>query len=137
MRIRPEALADLQRLVGRHERPSMAALQRDLARRCARRGLRPPSRAFFYNALVRLEVHSYRISELPQAVRQSLYNLAPDATVPGRQLAFACFNYGSLAAVSFASGLPWLDLYQARRLRGWRPRSRGLIDAAMLARGIG
>jgi hypothetical protein len=65
-----------------------------------------------------------------------LYNLGPTGTVPGHQLAFYCFNYGSLAAVSYAAGLPWLDLHQARRLQGWRPRSRGLLDAVMRVRGI-
>jgi hypothetical protein len=48
---------------------------------------------------------------------------------------FYCLNYGSLAAMSFAAGLPWLDLHQARHLRGWRPRSRGLLDAVLRARG--
>lgn len=56
--------------------------------------------------------------------------------MPGPQLAFYCLNYGSLAAISYAAGLPWLDLYQAGRLRGWRPRSRGLLDAVLRARGI-
>jgi hypothetical protein len=56
--------------------------------------------------------------------------------VPGHQLAFYCFDYGSLAAISFAAGLPWLDLYQARRMRGWRPRSFGLLAAVMRRRGL-
>jgi non-specific serine/threonine protein kinase len=34
------------------------------------------------------------------------------------------------------AGLPWLDLYQARRARGWRTRSRGLLDAVLRAREI-
>ena len=69
-------------------------------------------------------------------VAATLYNLAPDAVVPGAQLVFYCFNYGSLAAMSFAAGLPWLDLRRASRLRGWRSRSRGLLDAVMRVRGI-
>jgi hypothetical protein len=56
--------------------------------------------------------------------------------VPGHQLAFYCFNYGSLGAISYAAGLPWLDLYQARRMRGWRPRSFGLLLAVMRRRGL-
>ena len=78
----------------------------------------------------------YQASQLPPHVSAALYNLAPDAIVPGHQLVFYCYNYGTLAAVSYASGLPWLDLYQASSLRGWRPRSRGLLQAAMRARAI-
>jgi hypothetical protein len=84
----------------------------------------------------RIEGHVYDISALPPHVREALYNLAPDGTVPGHQLAFYCFNHGSLAAASYAAGLPWLDLYQAARLRGWRPRSWGLLRAALRARGL-
>jgi hypothetical protein len=69
-------------------------------------------------------------------VVDALYNLSPADRIPGHQLAFYCFNYGSLAAISYAAGLPWLDLYQARFLRGWRPRSAGLLEAVMRARGI-
>jgi hypothetical protein len=109
-RLDRRALRALEALAGGDERPSMAALQREHAARCARLGVRAPARA-------------------------TLYNVASDAVVPGRQLAFFCFNYGSLPAISFAAGLPWLDLYQATRLRGWRPRSRGLLLAARRARG--
>ena len=56
--------------------------------------------------------------------------------VPGHQLAFYCFNYGTSDVMSFAAGLPWLDLYQAAHLRGWWPRSRGLLDASLRARRI-
>ncbi len=115
--------------------PNMAALQRRVADLCAASGLKPPARATLYNAFDRLEPRRYRVSTLPPYVVEALYNLAPDTVVPGSQLAFYCFNYGSLAALSFAAGLPWLNLYQARRLRGWRPRSRGLFDAVMRARG--
>jgi hypothetical protein len=118
------------------DRPSVAALQRRLAATCAAAGLRTPSRASLYNAFASIEGHSYAIQSLPSALVEVLYNLAPTGTVPGHQLVFYCFNYGSLAAVSHAAGLPWLDLYQARRLRGWRPRSRGLLDAVMRVRGI-
>ncbi len=73
---------------------------------------------------------------MPAGVREGLYNLAANGSVPGRQLVFYCFNYGSVATASYAAGLPWLDLYQAERLRGWRPRSLGLLRAVMAVRGI-
>ncbi|HET9765653.1 MAG TPA: hypothetical protein VFS60_02325 [Thermoanaerobaculia bacterium] len=79
---------------------------------------------------------SYSIVELPAAARVTLYNLSQTGEVPGHQLAFHCFNYGGLEAMSFAAGLPWLALYQAGRMRGWRPRSRGLLTAVLAARGI-
>jgi len=93
-------------------------------------------RASLYNALARLEGHAYAMADLPVPVAGSLYNLPSAGMVPGHQLAFYCFNYGSLPAISYAAGLPWLDLYQARRLRGWRPRSAGLLAAVMRARSI-
>ena len=98
----------------------MAALQRRISARCAAGGVRPPVRASLYNALARIEGHSYAIADLPAPVADALYNLSPAHRVPGHQLAFYCFNYGSLAAISYAAGLPWLDLYQARLLRGWQ-----------------
>ena len=75
------------------------------------------------------------MATLPTPVVDALYNIAPDGRVPGHQLAFHCFNYGSLGAISYAAGLPWLDLYQARRMRGWRPRSFGLLLAVMRTAG--
>jgi hypothetical protein len=117
-------------------RPPVAELQRRIAALCTARGLRTPSRASLYNAFAAIEGHAYEIDALPPPLLEVLYNLAPTGLVSGRQLAFHCFNYGSLAALGYAAGLPWLDLYQARRLRGWRPRSRGLLDAVMRARGI-
>jgi hypothetical protein len=99
-----------------------------------KRGWRPPARATLYAALATLEGSRYEIACLPPGVRAALYNLAPESVVPGHQLAFYCFNYGSLAAMSFAAGLPWLDLYQAGRTRGWRSRSRGLLVATLRAR---
>lgn len=112
----------------------MAALQRLVSERCRSAALKPPVRASLYSALARLDGHIYAVAALPPAVVGALYNIAPDGRVPGHQLAFYCFNYGSLAAISFAAGLPWLDLYQARRLRGWRPRSLGLLLAVMRRR---
>lgn len=114
----------------------MASLVRRVTERCTAEGLEPPARSSLYNALSRLEGQRYDISALPPTVVQALYNLAPTARVPGHHLAFYCLNYGSLTALSFAAGLPWLDLYLARRLRGWRPRSRGLLTAILRARGI-
>jgi hypothetical protein len=132
----PIVLAELRRLALGVERPLMKNVQARLNQLSRAEGLRPPARATLYNTLPRLSGHTYSISKLPAIVRQSLYNLAPDAVVPGHQLAFHCFNHGSLAAVCFGSGLPWIDLYQASRLRGWRPKSRGLLVAAMGVRGI-
>lgn len=114
----------------------MAAIQRRIAGVCAKRGLRAPSRASLYNVLARIEGHRYDVPALPPHVREVLYNLAPNATVPGHQLVFYCVNYGSVAAVGYAAGLPWLNLYQAWHLRGWRPRSRGLLQAVMRVRAI-
>ena len=114
----------------------MSVLQRRLSEKCAVEGIKPPVRASLYNALARIEGHSYAIADLPVPVAAALYNLSPVDRIPGHQLAFYCFNYGSLPAISYAAGLPWLDLYQARRLRGWRPRSAGLLAAVMRARSI-
>jgi len=114
----------------------MTRLQRQLVAACTSSGIKPPARASLYNTLARIEGHRYRMADLPGYVVQALYNLAPTGEVPGHQLAFYCFNYGSMPAISYAAGLPWLDLYQAMRGRGWRPRSRGLLAAVMRARGI-
>ena len=108
----------------------------ELADHCAKTGLRAPARATVYEAMARTPARSYAIAELPAAAREALYNLSPTGRVPGHQLAFYCLNYGGLEAVSFAAGLPWLALYQAARLPGWRKRSRGLLDAIRRVRGI-
>ncbi|MBI4880836.1 MAG: hypothetical protein HY812_14445 [Planctomycetes bacterium] len=76
------------------------------------------------------------MADLPPSVVASLYNLGPQGDVPAHQVAFYCFNYGDLAAVSFASGLPWLALYQALRLPGHRNKSRALLEAVTCVRGI-
>ncbi len=114
----------------------MAALLRRVSRICEAEGVRPPARASVYNALARLDGHIYTVAALPRPVGEALYNIATDGRVPGHQLAFYCFNYGSLGAISYAAGLPWLDLHQARRVRGWRPRSLGLLLAVMRWRGF-
>ena len=99
-------------------------------------GLKPPVRASLYNALVRIDGHTYAVADLPACVAATLYNIDPAGHVPGHQLAFHCFNFGAVPAISYAAGLPWLDLHQARRLRGWRPRSAGLLEAVLRARRI-
>jgi hypothetical protein len=100
------------------------------------RGLRPPSRAALYRLLDRIPGHTYRWSTLPHDVRLTLHNVDPTALIPGDQIAFHCFHDGNLRALSFAAGMPWLDLYQARRKRGWRPKTRGILEAVCRARGI-
>ena len=114
----------------------MREILRDISVFCEEQGLRPPSRSTVYTFLLQAPCSEFRVSALPTDVRPCLYNLSDDATVPGRQLAFYCFNYGGGRAASFAAGLPWLDLYQAARLPGWRPKSRGLIQAVLRVRGI-
>ena len=93
-----------------HDRPSIAEVIGLLAERCRTEGIDPPSRATVYKLLDTLPTPAYRLAELPPAVRNALYNLGPDGEVPGHQVAFYCFNYGDLAAISFAAGLPWFDL---------------------------
>jgi hypothetical protein len=135
-RLHAFVIRELRRAALGQDPPSMTRVRRQIAAGCVSEGLKPPARASLYNALVRIEGHRYRIADLPGHVAQALYNLAPTGDVPGHQLAFYCFNYGSMHAISYAAGLPWLDLYQARHARGWRPRSRGLLAAVMRARGI-
>ena len=118
------------------DRPPMADVLKQISERCRSHGLEPPSRATVYKLLATLPTQVYRLSALPPAVQNALYNLAPDSEVPAHQVAFYCFNYGDLSAISFAAGLPWLALYQARRLPGYRSRSRGLLDAVAHVRGI-
>ena len=124
-----------QHLLG-YERPHLASLLDELDRFCRDQRLPRPSRSSVYKLFDRLDGHHYQTRELPPAVRSALYNLAPDAVVPGHQIAFYCFNYGDLSAICFASGMPWIDLHQAARLRGWRPKSRGLLEAACRVRKI-
>lgn len=133
-RLPPPVLAIVREAAATHERPSVASLRRRLAEACAAHGVRPPSRATLYTVFDRLEGNVYQMSALPPAIASCLHNLGPGDTVPGRQLVFACLNYGALPALSFAAGLPWIDLHQARQLRGWRPRSRGLLSAILRRR---
>jgi hypothetical protein len=132
----PEAVfAEIRASALGHDRPSFKGLFGRIAAVCASSGLKVPSRASIYNAFARIEGHSYAVAELPPDAAASLYNLGSAATVPGHQLAFHCLNYGPLSALSYAATLPWLDLHQARHIRGWRPRSRGLLAAIERARG--
>ena len=129
-------LSWLVEATGGYERPSIAEILARVGQRGTREGLTPPSRATLYKLLATLPTPRYRLADLPAAVRSALYNLEPDSEVPAHQVAFYCFNYGDLGAISFASGLPWLALYQARRLPGYRAKSRGLLEAVALVRGV-
>lgn len=135
-RVSPAVVSCLTRLASGQERPRMSELLANLRRTCSKRGLKAPSRATTYKLLTRLPVPTYRVGDLPGPVQDALYNLEPDSLVPGHQLAFYCFNYGTLEAVSFAAGLPWLAVYQALRLPGYRAKSRGLAEAVARARRI-
>jgi hypothetical protein len=135
-RIDPRVLTALVEATAGQDRPSMVELAVRVGERCRLDGLKPPSRATLYKLLTTLPTPTYRLADLPPAVQRALYNLAPDSEVPAHQVAFYCFNYGDLGAISFAAGLPWLALYQARRLPGYRDKSRGLIDAVAEARGL-
>jgi hypothetical protein len=135
-RLHPVILEEIRSLLFGFDRPSMTAVVSQLAHYAARHGLRAPSRASVYNALARIPGHVYPTALLPDHVREVLYNLPAEGEVPGHQLVFYCFNYGSLPEVSYAAGLPWLDLFQASERRGWRPRSRGLLEAVMRVRGV-
>lgn len=135
-RLDPAVIDCLARLTGGQERPRMKVLLRELAAECDSHGLEAPSRASVYKLLASLPVATRRVADLPPAVQDALYNLDPATAVPEHQVAFYCFNYGAIAAVSFAAGLPWLALYQALRLPGYRARSRGLVEAVARARRI-
>ena len=135
-RLDPVVLEELRLAALGQDPPSIADLLGRISNTCSVLGVRPPARASLYNSFSRIEGHSYSIALLPDDVVATLYNLAPAGAVPGHQLAFHCFNYGSVPAISYAASLPWLDLYQARRLRGWRPRSRGLLLGVMRARRV-
>ncbi len=124
------------RLASTLEKPRMVDLHEALARFCIARNLRPPSRAAIYRLLDRTSGHGYDMKDLPSDVRMTLHNVAETARVPGGQVAFHCFNYGNVRALCFAAGMPWLDLHHARLKRGWRAKSRGVLDAVCRARGI-
>ncbi|MBW2264329.1 MAG: hypothetical protein JRG91_20370 [Deltaproteobacteria bacterium] len=114
----------------------MARLLADLEKLCRKRRLAPPSRATVYKLMKNLPGPVYLMEDLPDSVRSAVYNLGPGSRVPGHQVAFYCFNYGDTRALSFAAGMPWLAIYQALRMEGYHEKSRGLVEAAALARGI-
>ncbi len=114
----------------------MRAIRADLLAFCREAGYRVPARATLYSFMAKAPTRLYSSARLPVAAQAALYNLDSKARVPGHQLAFYCFNYGDLAALCFAAGLPWLSLYQAARMRGFRGKSRGLLEAVLRARGI-
>ena len=118
----------LRELLSGHERPRIRDVQRELVALCRRLGISSPS---IYNAIERCPAPRYVAGELPEAVRTVLHNVDRDGEIPGAQVAFAAFNYGDPGVVSWASGMPWLALHHAARMRGWRPRSLGLLRAAM------
>ncbi len=133
-RLDPRVLRALREHLSGQERPSITAVRRSLSKLCRRWKLPPPSRATIYHLIEREPLHTYDIGALPKAARDALYNVAPTGRIAGGQLAFYCFNYGTLAALSFAAGLPWIDLEQAGQIPGWRGRSRGLLDAVLRER---
>ena len=129
-------VTELRRQLHGLERPRIHQVQTAVAEFCARHQLAAPSRATIYNFIARCPPHDYAVGDLPRYVREALYNLDPTGRVPGHQLAFYAFQYGDVRAASFAAGLPWLDLYQADRMRGWRARSHGLLRAVLRRRAI-
>lgn len=135
-RFPPEVAAELRAALLGQERPPMATVLERLQTFCKSRNLRPPARATVYEWMENVLVPTYLIEELPAAVCETLYNLPPAGEIPGPQLAFHCFNFGNLGAMSFAAGLPWLTLHQAARSRGWRRGSRGALAAVLTVRGI-
>lgn len=130
---RPVLEAVRQALAGQAY-PNIQALLSDLRNHCSERGLEAPSRASLYQLMKRDPGVPLNIADLPTHVRDALYNLDDAGEISGAHVVFYCFNHGSLQAIQYAAGMPWLFLYQARRLRGWRPRSRGLLDAVLLTR---
>ena len=133
-RLSPAIEKRLAALVNGDEQPAMHEVRRTLQRACRGQGVRCPSRAMIYNFMARAPVRSYRAGQLPAHVRDTLFNLTPDIEVPGDQVVFHCLNYGGTDAISFAAGLPWRHLHRAARKRGWRAKSRGLLDAIIRAR---
>ncbi len=135
-RLDPRVLKWLTVELSGQDRPSISEMRERLARRCRSAEIRPPARATVYKLIDSLPTPRYRVNELPASVQSALYNFEPGSEVPGHQLAFYCFNYGDLRAMSFAAGLPWLAIHQALRLPGYRPKCRGLIEAVARTRRI-
>ena len=136
VRLDPRMVEHLRELLGGDEKPCITDVVRELKRRGEQEGVRAPSRGTVYQAMDKLPTRRHRVADLPSTVRSALYNFDESSEVPEAQIAFYCFNYGTLAAVSFASGLPWLALHQAAKMSGYRRKSRGLLDAALTVRRI-
>jgi Fe2+ or Zn2+ uptake regulation protein len=132
----PAVLSLVAEVTSGQERPRMKAMLEALRERCNALGLTAPSRATVYKLLDSLPCPTRRVRELPASAQKALYNLVAESEAPLHQIAFYCFNYGELDAVSYASGLPWLALHQARRMRGHCPGSVGLLEAVLCARRI-
>jgi hypothetical protein len=132
----PEPVLEfLNRALAGMDRPRFTETEAAVTHFCKERGFSCPSRATLYHYFTTAPL-VFEFSELPAAVRRSLYNLGEESRVPAHQVVFAAFNYGDTGAISFASGLPWLALYQADRMRGWRPKSHALLRAVMRGRGL-
>lgn len=112
----------------------MSVLLAELGARCRAEGVSCPSRAAVYNFMPRAAAPRYRVADLPEHARAVLLNLDDEAEVPGPQLAFYLVNHGDTRALSFAAAMPWLCLYQAERMRGFRPKSHALLRALIAAR---
>ena len=136
MRLSPIVAEKLSTLVATQERPSVKTICFHLECLRKKNGPRIPTRATIYHFMAKASTPKYLVKNLPDSVQAALYNLDLESDVPGHQVAFYCFNYGDLQAISFAAGLPWLALYQASKLRGFRPKSRGLLEAVLRVRGI-
>jgi hypothetical protein len=133
----PSALIKkINTLISARERPRMRTLLAEIKKFCIKHKFPVPTRATIYSYIKKAPVPLYHPDQLPEQVKASLYNLDLNTPVPGHQLAFYCFNYGDLKATSYAAGLPWLPLYQAAHMRGFRPKSRGLLQAVLHKRGI-
>lgn len=143
-RLHPKVERKIAELLRSRERPALASVHARLEAFCQQRGFALPARTSIYNAIDRVDVPSFSWDELPPAVRDALYNQRRDESratsgaleIPGDQVVFYAFNYGSPRAMSFASGLDWLCLERASRRRGWRPKSRALLEAVLRYRRI-
>ncbi len=81
-----------------------------------------------------------RWESLPAEVKDAFYNLGsppPETRLSAAQVAFHCFNYGEVRALSFASGLPLGSLREASELTGWRPKGLALLRAVLQRRSAG
>ena len=129
-RLPPLVLNELRPLVLGPERPPMAAIQRRIADVCAKRGLRAPSRASLYNVLARIEGHRYNVPALPPHVREALAIWHPTRRCRGisscSTASIRIGGCGRLRRGCLAQPVQACIFY-------WRPRSRGLLQAAARA----